>query len=348
MGGGKLHGALMPGSGAHCYLYLDRRIWGSPPPLEAQPVASSGRPQPVAGPRSELKSILDVEQTLKGHPYVRKDTVQRHKYEEKGKNREDHLSPWELEFHTANRRYTLGLSCNNDGPDICHGWLCFPSRTGKSETDLCLDIFLNAFGFASIRGNGITKPIKFWDPRISSWVNFDARRGHAVKVGTDGGQAASGASGSRQPVAPEAAAASPAEAGLQGPSAPPPVEECKAEIPAEGRSVMTPLATALRSSPNPLPPPPPTSRARCGPALRGGASRHVPSRPVPSVHQSRPPRLSRPSRPARPVRHARSVRPPVPPVPSISSIPSIPPVAWRCWPKVSPKELGRGWDGDGT
>ena len=54
----KLHGALMPAPGAHCYLYLDRRIWGSPPPLEAQPVASSGRPQPVAGSRSKyvLKS----------------------------------------------------------------------------------------------------------------------------------------------------------------------------------------------------------------------------------------------------------------------------------------------------
>ena len=54
----KLHGALMPGLGPHCYLYLDRRIWGSPPPLEAQPVASSGRPQPVAGSRSKyvLKS----------------------------------------------------------------------------------------------------------------------------------------------------------------------------------------------------------------------------------------------------------------------------------------------------
>ena len=142
------------------------------------------------------------------------------------------------------------------------GGCASPRAQEKSEKDLCLDIFLNAFGFASIRGNGITKPIKFWDPQTSSWVNMDARRGLAVTVGTDGGQAASGASGSRQPVAPEAAAASPAEAGLQGPSAPPPVEECKAEIPAEGRSVMTPLATALRSSPNSLPPPPPTSRAR--------------------------------------------------------------------------------------
>ena len=58
VGGKKLHGALMPDSGAHCYSYLDRRIWGSPPPLEAQPVASSGRPQPVAGSRSKyvLKS----------------------------------------------------------------------------------------------------------------------------------------------------------------------------------------------------------------------------------------------------------------------------------------------------
>ena len=131
----KLHGALRPpgSSGCHCYLYLDRRIWGSPPPLEAQPVASSGRPQPVAGPRSELKSILDVEQTLKGHPYVRKETVKRHKYEEKGKNLEDHLSPWDLEFHTANRRYTLGLSCNSDGPGICHGWLRFPESAGKKR-----------------------------------------------------------------------------------------------------------------------------------------------------------------------------------------------------------------------
>ena len=57
-GGKKLHGALLPGSsGNHCVLYLDQGMWGSPP-LEAQPVASSGRPQPVAGSRSKyvLKS----------------------------------------------------------------------------------------------------------------------------------------------------------------------------------------------------------------------------------------------------------------------------------------------------
>ena len=270
----KLHGALMPGLGPHCYLYLDRRIWGSPPPLEAQPVASSGRPQPVAGPRSELKSILDVEQNLMSHPFVRKETVKRHKEEEKKKNLQVHLSPWDLEFQTASGvSHTLGLTCNKDEgwvrhsktkPLICHGWVRHPEFAGKTEQDACLDIFLNVFGFASIRGNGITKPIKYWDPQTSSWGDhWNARRGNAVTVGTDGGQAASGSQWRGwQPVAPEAAAASPAEAGLQGPSAPPPVEECKAEIPAEGRSVMTPLATALRSSPNPLPPPPPTSRAR--------------------------------------------------------------------------------------
>ena len=166
------------------------------------------------------------------------------------------MSPWDLEFYTATGfRYTLGLTCKNDNASMCHGWVRFPTNTGKTEKDACIDLFLNAFGFASIRGNGITKPIKFWEPLTSSWVNTDntearrgfavnteARRGFAVASWLDSGQAASGASGSRQPVAPEAAAASLADTFLQGPSAPPPVEECKAEIPAEGRLVMTPLA----------------------------------------------------------------------------------------------------------
>ena len=129
----KLNGALKAvSSGGHCYLYLTQEIWGSPPPLEAQPVASSaGRPQPVKGPRSERKSILDVEQTLEGHPYVH--FVTRHNSEAKGKNLQNHLSPWDLEFHTANRRYHLGLSCYGDGPGICHGWLRFPESAGKKR-----------------------------------------------------------------------------------------------------------------------------------------------------------------------------------------------------------------------
>ena len=75
------------------------------------------------------------------------------------------------------------------------GGCASPRAQEKSEKDACLDIFLNVFGFASIRGNGITKPIKFWEPRTASWVNEDARPGQAVIFGTDdGGQAASDAS----------------------------------------------------------------------------------------------------------------------------------------------------------
>ena len=132
----KLHGALNPGEGSQCDLHLDRRIWGSPPPSdEAQPVASSDRPQPVAGSRSGPKSILDVEQNLKAHPYVREETVKPHKLEHKAKNPQDHLSPWDLEFYTAiGVKHTLGLTCNKDErtPRICHGCVRFPETAGKS------------------------------------------------------------------------------------------------------------------------------------------------------------------------------------------------------------------------
>ena len=160
----KMHGAveILP---IQFNLYLSRQKWGSPPEdqivesSEAQPVASSGTPQPVAG---SLKSILHVEEILKRHPHVRQDTVQKHKEANKRVSLNDHLSPWDLEFHTnTGIKHSLGLTRFNDGTftSICHGWVRFPKNAGKTDMDACADVFLNVFGFASVKGNGITKPI---------------------------------------------------------------------------------------------------------------------------------------------------------------------------------------------
>ena len=64
----QLHGALVPSAG-QADLYLDRSLWGSPPP----DVAGPGPPL-----KYTLKSIYDVVQKLKGHPYVREETVKPH------------------------------------------------------------------------------------------------------------------------------------------------------------------------------------------------------------------------------------------------------------------------------